>query len=99
LNYSITSLALWPSCRNYPSNRANLSPIAEEVNSSTELLKYSPTANNSLDHQVCMASLRDMEDDELGPEYDNEQLANVSAMSPQLTPPRMRTRSTEGFGG
>jgi hypothetical protein len=44
-----------------------LSPIAEEGETSTELLEYSPTANHSPDSQVCMASLRNAEDDELDP--------------------------------
>jgi hypothetical protein len=51
----------------------------EEGESSTELLEYSLTANNSPDHQDYMATLRNVEDDELGPEYDNEQLVDVSA--------------------
>jgi hypothetical protein len=46
-----------------------------------------------------MASLRNTDDDELGPEYDDEQLADVYAMSPQLTPPRTRMRSTEESDG
>jgi hypothetical protein len=55
-----------------------LSPIAEEGESSTELLEYSLMANHSPDHQVCMASLCNKEDNELDPQYDNEQLADVS---------------------
>jgi hypothetical protein len=42
-----------------------LSPITEEGESSTELLEYSFIANHSPDHQVCMASFRNAEDDEL----------------------------------
>jgi hypothetical protein len=34
-------------------------------------------ANNSPDRQVCMASIRNAEDDEVDPQYDNKQLANV----------------------
>jgi hypothetical protein len=64
-----------------------LSPITEEGESSTELLEYSLAANNSPDHQVCMASLRNTEDDELDHEYDNEQLANVSADKPTANAP------------
>jgi hypothetical protein len=45
----------------------SLSPIAEEGETSTELLEYSLTANHLSDHQVCMASLRNAEDDELDP--------------------------------
>jgi hypothetical protein len=56
-----------------------LSPVTEEGESSTALLEYSLRANHSLDHQVCMASLRNVEEDELGTQYDNEQLANISA--------------------
>jgi hypothetical protein len=59
-----------------------LSPIAEEGESSTELFEYSLMANHSPDHQVCMASLHNVEDDELDPQYDNEQLADVSANEP-----------------
>jgi hypothetical protein len=44
-----------------------LSSIAEEGESSTELLEYSLRANHSWDRQVCMASLRNTEDDELDP--------------------------------
>jgi hypothetical protein len=44
-----------------------LSPIAEEGESSIELLKYNLMANHSSDRQVCMASLCNMEDDELDP--------------------------------
>jgi hypothetical protein len=36
-------------------------------------------ANRSLDCQVYMASLRNVEDDELDPQYNNEQLTDVSA--------------------
>jgi hypothetical protein len=46
-----------------------------------------------------MASLRDVEDDELGPEYDNEQLVDISADEPTADAPRLRTRSTKGSGG
>jgi hypothetical protein len=59
-----------------------LSPIAEEGESRTKLLEYSLTANNLPDHQVYLASLRKVEDDELGPEYDNEQLMDNSADEP-----------------
>jgi hypothetical protein len=44
-----------------------LSPIAEEGESSTELLEYSLRANHSPDCQICMASLRNTEDDKLDP--------------------------------
>jgi hypothetical protein len=60
----------------------SLSPIAEEGESSTELLEYSLTANHMPDCQVCMASLRNVEDDELDPQYDNKQLMDVSADEP-----------------
>jgi hypothetical protein len=70
----------------------------EEGDGSTELLEYSPTANNSPDRQVYMASLRNEEDDEPGPEYDDEVLVDVSANEPTADAPRMRTRSTEGPG-
>jgi hypothetical protein len=40
-----------------------------------------------------------MDNNELGPEYDNEQLADVSTDEPTADAPRMRTRSTEGSGG
>jgi hypothetical protein len=76
-----------------------LSPIAEEGESSTELLDHSLRANHSSDHQVCMASLRNTEEDELDPQYDNEQLVDVSLMSPQLTLPKIKMRSTVGSGG
>jgi hypothetical protein len=49
-----------------------LSPIVEEGENSTELLEYSLKANHSPDHQFCMASLRNTEEDELGTQYDNE---------------------------
>jgi hypothetical protein len=76
-----------------------LSPIVEEGNSSTELIECSHTANNLPDHQVYMASLYNVDDDELGPEYDDEQLADVSADEPTVDAPRTRTRSTEGSSG
>jgi hypothetical protein len=44
-----------------------LSPIAEEGECSIELLEYSLMANHLLDHQVCIASLYNTEDDELDP--------------------------------
>jgi hypothetical protein len=65
-----------------------LSPIAEEGESSTELLDHSRTANHSLDRQVCMASLHNTEDDKLEPQYDNEQLADVSADEPTADAPQ-----------
>jgi hypothetical protein len=55
-----------------------LSPISERGKGSTDLLEYSHTADNSLDHQVYMASFRNADDDELGPEYDDELLTDVS---------------------
>jgi hypothetical protein len=51
----------------------------EEGESSTELIDHSHTTNHSMDRQVCMVSLRNADDDELDPQYDNEQLADVSA--------------------
>jgi hypothetical protein len=65
-----------------------VSPVAEEGERSTELLEYSLRANNSPDHQVCMVSLRNTEDEELDPEYDNEQLADVSADEPTADAPQ-----------
>jgi hypothetical protein len=65
-----------------------LSPIAEEGESSTELLEYSLMANHSPDHQVCMVSLRKAEDNELDPYYDNEQLTDVSADEPIADAPQ-----------
>jgi hypothetical protein len=59
-----------------------LSPIAEEGESRTKLLEYSLTANNSPDHQVYLASLRKVEDDELGPEY----ATNNSRTTPPTSP-------------
>jgi hypothetical protein len=76
-----------------------LSPIAEEGDDSIELLEYSHTADNSPDHQVYMASLCNTDDDELGPEYDDELLADVSADDPIADAPRMRARSNKGSDG
>jgi hypothetical protein len=73
-----------------------LSPIEEEGESSTELLGHSRTASHLLDRQVCMASLRNTEEDDLDPQYDNEQLANVSADEPRANAPKMKMRSTVG---
>jgi hypothetical protein len=56
-----------------------LSPITEEGESSTELLEYSLRANHLSDRQVCIASLRNAEDDKLDPQYDNEELVDVLA--------------------
>jgi hypothetical protein len=56
-----------------------LSPISEGGEGSTELLEYSHTADNLPDHQVYMASLRNANDDEPGPEYDAKLLADMSA--------------------
>jgi hypothetical protein len=44
-----------------------LSPISEGGEGSTELLEYSHMADNSSDHQVYMAFLRNADDDEPGP--------------------------------
>jgi hypothetical protein len=60
----------------------------EEGETSTELLEYSLMANHSPDRQVYMASLRNAEDDELDPQYDNEQLADVSADEPIADAPQ-----------
>jgi hypothetical protein len=65
-----------------------LSRIAEEGDSSTELLECSLTANNLPDCQVYMASLHNVEDDELGPEYDNKQLVDVSPDEPTADAPQ-----------
>jgi hypothetical protein len=59
-----------------------LSPIAEEGESSAELLDHSRTANHSPDRQVCMASLHNAENDELDQQYDSKQLADVLANEP-----------------
>jgi hypothetical protein len=64
-----------------------LSPIAEGE-SSTELLEYSLRANHSPDRQVCMASLHNAKEDELDTQYDNEQLADVSADEPTANSPQ-----------
>jgi hypothetical protein len=55
-----------------------LFPISEEGEGSTELLEYNHTDDNSPDRQVYMASLRNVDDDKPGPEYDDELLADVS---------------------
>jgi hypothetical protein len=56
-----------------------LSRIIEEKEGSTELVEYSHTTESSPGCQVYMASLHNAEDDEPGPEYDAELLADVSA--------------------
>jgi hypothetical protein len=76
-----------------------LSPIFEGGEDSTKLLEYNYTADNSPDRQVYMASLRNADDDELDPEYDNDLLVDVSADKRTADAPRMRTRSTEESGG
>jgi hypothetical protein len=56
-----------------------LSRITEEEEGSAEIVEYSLTAQTSLDHQVYMASIRGVEeDDELGPEFDAELLTDIS---------------------
>jgi hypothetical protein len=79
---------LWTSRRNNLSKRVPLSPIAEEGESSTELLEYSLRANHSPDRQVCIASLHNAEEDELGTQYDNEQLADTSTDEPTADSPQ-----------
>jgi hypothetical protein len=51
----------------------------EEGEGSTKLVEYSHTAESLPDRQVYMASLPNADDDEPGPEYDTELLADVSA--------------------
>jgi hypothetical protein len=65
-----------------------LSPIAEEGESSTELLEYSHMANHSSDCQVCVASLCNAEDNELDPQYNNEHLVEASADEPTADAPQ-----------
>jgi hypothetical protein len=65
-----------------------LSPIVEEGESRIELLEYCLMANHSLDRQVCMASFHNTEEDELGTQYDNEQLADLSADEPTADAPQ-----------
>jgi hypothetical protein len=60
----------------------------EEGDSSTKLLEYSHTANNSPDRQVYMASLCNADDEELGPKYDDEQLTNISTDEPTADTPQ-----------
>jgi hypothetical protein len=55
-----------------------LSPISEGGEGSIELLEYSHMADNSPNHQEYMAFLRNANDDKLGPEYNDELLADVS---------------------
>jgi hypothetical protein len=50
--------------------------------------EYSLLTNHSPDRQVCMASLCNVEDDELDPQYDNEQLTDVSADEPTADAPQ-----------
>jgi hypothetical protein len=56
-------------------------------------------ANHSLDHQVCMGSLRNVEDDELDPSTTTNNSRMSQLMSPQLMLPKTKTRSTEGSRG
>jgi hypothetical protein len=56
---------LWPSCRNCLFRKANLSRISEEGEGSIELVEYSHKAKSSPDHQVCMASLCNADDEEV----------------------------------
>jgi hypothetical protein len=53
--------------------------ISEEGEGSTELVEYSHTVESLPDHQVYIASLCNADDDESGPEYEAELLADVSA--------------------
>jgi hypothetical protein len=55
-----------------------LSRILEDGEGSTELIKYSHTAQSSLDRQVYMASLHNADDDEPGPEFDTKIFTDVS---------------------
>jgi hypothetical protein len=64
-----------------------LSPIAEGE-SSTELLEYSLRANHSADRQVCMASLHNVEEDERGTQYNNDQLEDIPADEPIANAPQ-----------
>ncbi|RLM58362.1 inactive tetrahydrocannabinolic acid synthase-like [Panicum miliaceum] len=52
--------------------------ITKEEEGSTELVKYNHMAETSPDRQVYMASLRNTQDDEPGPAYDAELLADIS---------------------
>jgi hypothetical protein len=65
-----------------------LSPISDEGEGSTELLEYSHTAENSSDRHVYMASLRNADEDEPGPKYDAELLADVSAVERSADAPQ-----------
>jgi hypothetical protein len=65
-----------------------LFPISEEGDGSIELLEYSHRADNSLDRQVYMASLHHVDDDEPGPEYDDELLADVSTNERMVNAPQ-----------
>jgi hypothetical protein len=57
-----------------------LSPITEEGEGRTVLIDYSSSGEFSPQHQVYTASLHEHgNDDELGREYDDELLADVSA--------------------
>jgi hypothetical protein len=55
------------------------SRISEGGEGSTELVEYSHTVESSMDRQFYMASLHNADDNEPGPEYDAELLADVSA--------------------
>jgi hypothetical protein len=65
-----------------------LSPIFEEGKCSIELLEYGHTVDNSPDHQVYMASLRNADDDEPGPEYDTERLVDMSTDERTMDAPK-----------
>jgi hypothetical protein len=65
-----------------------LSHIYEEGEGSIELVEYSHTTKSSPNRQVYMASLRNVDDDELGPEYDTKLLTDVSADEPTADAPQ-----------
>jgi hypothetical protein len=76
-----------------------LSRIIGEEEGITGLVEYSYTSKTSPNHQVYMASLCNVEDDEPGPEYDAELLANVSTDERRRMLPRTRTKSIGGSSG
>jgi hypothetical protein len=100
LNYTITSPALWPSCRNYPSSRVDL--LLQSWNKEKVARSYSTTAVRLTTRRIIksawppFATWRMMS---WTPSMTTNNSRTSQPMSPQLKLPKMRMRSREGSGG
>jgi hypothetical protein len=98
-NYLITSPALWPSCRNYLSRRVD--PFLPLRKKERVVQSYSSAALGLTRRRIVKSAwptFTTRRKTNWAPSTTTNNSRTSQPMSPQLTLPKMKTRSTEGFG-